>query len=148
MPFRNVGTDSRKLLDLQRRTGEPSPSFCDWKYPEGHGKAHGSFTEKMRLSLWEWMKQKYGSMPHPLTFDYKLSRHKTITVIGIFPRIIHNPSWGKANKGFVLEIRVTSIDGVPVKMTLGNRTRLSWNRIVGRDRFLALPQPVRNGEPM
>ena len=42
MPFRSSTRKlSRNRLELERRTGEPSPSF----YPPGYGKARGSKTE-------------------------------------------------------------------------------------------------------
>lgn len=140
MPFRTL--HSRKLLTTQRRTGEPSPAIYqyDW-YPDGHGKASGSYTEKMRQSLWAWMEAKYGSAVYPLTFEYKLYRKRTVTVVGTFPTIRHYPYYGKGKKGFILELSVRSIDGIPCRMMLPKRTQFAWDRVVGKDMFLALPAP-------
>ena len=143
MPFRASNRKQRKPLDLERRTGEPSPSTPIWHYPEGYGKANGSYTEKMRLALREWMNYKYGTQLAPLVFEYKLSRHSIITIIGIMPYIKHAPSWGKGKRGLILELYIQSIDGIPTKMLLGNRVTLVWNRIIGKEKLFALPEPKK-----
>ncbi len=142
MPFRQ--SSDRKLLEKQRRTGEPSPAFDDYlvysglgEFSGGYGKAHGSFTEKLRLSLWTWLKENYGSSLHPLTFEYKLYRRKTIHVVGTYPWVKHLPTYGKGKKGFVLDITVESIDGLRYR-GLGKRVYFAWDRIIGKERFLAL----------
>lgn len=138
MPFRRTES-GRNHLDSQRRTGEPSPSI--WHYhPDGYWKTHGPHTEKLRLALWEWMKEKLGSIFVPLTFEYRLSRHQTVTLTGRGPYIKHLPSWGKGLRGLVLELNILSIDGIPFK-GYGKRSHLAWNRILGRDKLLLLPEP-------
>jgi len=59
MPFRS-DTSRRKPLTHQRRTGEPSLAKIDYEslFPEGYGKAHGSYTEKVRNLLLKWVKNK------------------------------------------------------------------------------------------
>jgi hypothetical protein len=130
------------LLDLQRRTGEPSPSESIWQYPEGYGKASGSYTEKMRLSLWDWIQDKYGTnwISATLTFDYKLYRHKIVTVVIRSPKIEHKPSYGNGKRGFILIGHVLSIDGVQLRTFPSKEITFAWNRIIGRNNFLALPE--------
>jgi len=137
MPFRK----NANLLTLQRRTGEPSPATIihgyEGSYPPGWGMAEGSYTEKMRQVLWSWMEAKYGSYLCPLSFDYKLHRKQTITVTGEYPNIKHLPEYGNGKRGFVLEIRIISINGLA--FTGLRRQHFAWNRIIGKERFLALP---------
>ena len=145
MPFRQ--SPDRKLLDLQRRTGEPSPAIRReeiWNYPEDYGKASGSFTQSMRMSLWEWMKEKYGSRLHPLTFEYRLHRKKVITVVGKLPYIKHIPDYGHGKKGFVLAINIMSIDGILYRGP--GMQHFAWDRIIGKESFLALPSPIKQVE--
>ena len=145
MPFRTCkGEDSTpkgnvKLLDPKRRTGEPSPSSYGWLYPEGYGKARGSYTEAMRQALWSWMEAHGYVALQPLTFDYKLYRHKTVTVVAGTPYIKHEPGCGRGKKGFVLIAMPLSIDGVRCR-TFPQRMCFAWDRIVGRERFLGLPE--------
>ncbi|KKM96760.1 hypothetical protein LCGC14_1174970 [marine sediment metagenome] len=151
MPFRRSQT-YKECLDHQRRTGEPSPApahIQDWHAQliihqewdkRGHGKARGSFTEALRLALRDWVKEKYGSIWNPITFQYKLSRKRIITVRGTAPWIRHNPIWGKGKKGFTLGLTVDSIDGLPYS-GFGKYVDFAWDRIIGtmRDEMLALP---------
>jgi len=138
MPFRQAKPD-RKHLDLERRTGEPSLSSV-WEYPEGYGKAKDSYTQAMRIALQRWMKAKLGSSSMPLTFEYKLYRKRNILVTGIFPFIKHIPSYGSGKKGFILQMTVQSIDGIPYK-GFGSRVWFAWDRIIGKEKMLALPSP-------
>jgi len=136
MPFRRSNH-----LNSQRRTGEPSPASIilgyEGFYPPGYGKAEGSYTQQLRLALWKWMDATYGSRLPPLTFDYKLHRKQTITVTGEYPYIKHLPEYGNGKRGFVLEIRIISINGLA--FTGLRRQHFAWNRIIGKERFLALP---------
>lgn len=144
MPFRQ--NRDRKLLKKKRRTGEPSPAFDDLlvysglgEFGGGYGKARGSYTEKLRRSLWSWMEETYGNPMHPLTFEYRLYRRKRINVVGTYPFIKHEPAYGNGKKGFVLILTVESIDGIPYR-GLGRRAYFAWDRIIGKEMFLALPE--------
>ena len=77
----------------------------------------------------------------PITFEYKLYRHKKILVVGQRPIIRHNPSYGRGRKGFVLELSVASIDGVPVRAFVGNPIKFAWDRIIAKENLPALPMP-------
>jgi len=143
MPFRQAKA-VRKLLENHRRTGEPSPVIFSKVWLElnnlsnqGHGKAKGSFTEKLRKSLRDWQQQKGGTWASQLTFDYKLHRHKIIKVTGYYPYIAHLPAYGKGMKGFVLRLSNISIDGIMYKGA--GAVYFAWNRIIGREKLLALP---------
>ncbi len=138
MPFRQAKLD-RKHLDSERRTGEPSLSSV-WEYPEGYGKAKGSYKQAMRMALQEWMKAKFGSYSMPLTFEYKLYRKRNIVVTGTFPYIKHIPSYGRGKKGFILQMTVQFIDGIPYK-GFGSRVWFAWDRIIGREKLLTLSSP-------
>lgn len=129
MPFRH-----EEPFNSERRTGEPSPA--PW-YPPGYGKSEGSFTRQLQGALIAWMKTNYGTAYHSLTFEYRLYRHRIVAVVGYHPAILHLPSWGNGVRGFVLEVNVSGIDGVQWH-GLGRRQRFAWNRIVGKDRILAL----------
>ncbi len=142
MPFRN-----RNLLNYKKRTSEPFPAKIlrldkgppKWTYPDGYGKASGSYTEKMRLAFQEWMEKAHGSAFSPLIFQYKLSRHRTVTIVGSYPYIKHLPYYGNGKRGFVLSLRISSIDGSPFK-GFGKRQQLAWNRIIGREKMLYLEE--------
>lgn len=129
-------------LDQRRRGSEPSPAIIIHGYEgfhePGYGMAEGSYTESMRKALWAWMEVKYGTMFHPLTFDYKLHRRQIISVIGSYPYIKHLPDFGRGKRGFLLELTIDSVNGVAFGGPF-RRQYFAWNRIVGRDRFLALP---------
>lgn len=134
MPFRRFHDTGLKHLISKRRTGEPSPVIFGFECNDGYGKSRGSYTEKMRKTLYAWMQQKgYAT----LTFDYRLHRHKTITVVVQFPYIKHLPSYGRGKKGFVLQATVLSIDGVPYRY-FTHRVLFAWDRIIAREQFLAL----------
>lgn len=142
MPFR-----MRKPLESERRTGEPSPTLTSW-YPEGYGKARGSFTKKMRDALYAWMEANgFSYYSEPLTFEYRLYRHRNVTVTGLYPYIKHSPSYGRGKKGFILQLSVLSIDGVPCRFLFGRRAHFAWDRIIGRDKLLALTEAVKGGKP-
>ncbi len=113
MPFRHWD-----LCNLQRRTGEPSPATPLERYQGyfkdvGWGKAKGSYTEAMRKAFDKWRDENLGSPYSPITFQYRLSRKKIITVNAQGIYIKHYPGYGK--RGFVLVVTsVLSIDGVPL----------------------------------
>ena len=138
MPFRSKKNNAlTKSLHSQQRTGEPFPSvFNSWDFPkpDGYGKAAGSYTYEMRKQLASWMEKNLGSWTSPLTFEYKLSRHKIVTITGSHPYIKHTPGIG-----FSLLLSSVSIDGTPTKFWPGRLVYFSWNRIQKRDQFLALP---------
>ena len=147
MPFR-LSKEYRNLLDQHKRTGEPFPAF----YAVGeirdkaHGKADGSFTKSMRSALEEWIKAQTGLPQGQIQFDYKLYRHKIVHVAGYNAYLRHDHLRGIGLKGFVLELTVLSIDGIPY-MGLDRRgAGFAWNRIIGRDKILMLPA-VTEREP-
>ncbi len=144
MPFRQ----SRKLwtepLKKQGRTGEPSLAtmrnllqLANKFHEEGRGKAEGSFTEQLRLQFRDWLKAKSLKWPFTITFEYRLYRHRIITVVMQGPSFFHNRLMGDGSKGFMLEGRVLSIDGVRPIPCSG---MFAMTRIVGRfkQEFLAL----------
>jgi hypothetical protein len=133
MPFRRDKAVV-KLYEQQRRAGEPSP-FTD----SASGMAEGSYTEKMRKALIEWSDANLvgGWIGGDLTFEYKLYRHKIVTVIATLPVIRHHPFYGHGKRGFILMCHVKSIDGLPVKSPWKNV--FVWDRIVAKERFLSLP---------
>jgi len=137
MPFRV----HREPISSQGRTGEPSPAtayreYLDYYEREGNDKAEGSYTEKLREALREWMKVNLGSTLSPLTFEYRLSRHRIVLVTGNGPYISHDPRIGSGGRGFTLHLaKVLSMDGVPMdKETrfFAQITGFALNRIVGR----------------
>lgn len=145
MPFRRSRSE-RKLLHQDRRTGEPSPalpiipiSHDEWfeKRDSGYGKASGSYTEKLRIALSDWMKKEYGTEFHDLTFTYKLYRHKIVMITGSHPYIRHDPNWGKGLRGFQLVIHIKSIDGVQYR-GFQRPAVLAFDRIVARQKIFLL----------
>ena len=147
MPFQQA-EPVRKLYEQQRRTGEPSPvsflhaiEILDAMRAKGRGKAEGSFTEKIRGAFHEWQKKNGVGYGQPLTFQYKLYRHRIVTITVVGATIFHHPTHGKGVKGFELVCgRILSIDGIPYK---GINNNLAWGRIIGREKLLALPTPVK-----
>jgi hypothetical protein len=138
MPFR-LCKEVRELLREKRRTGEPSPAnnrlelyqFM-MKLREGsHQKAEGTYTEKLRQGLWEWC-SRFGGI---ITFEYRLSRHRIITVSGRGPIVYHDWVRGRGSKGMMMDLGVISIDGLRPVIRVQT---FAWNRIIGRERFLAL----------
>lgn len=125
MPFHNWN-----LYESKRRTSEPSPASSF--YPDGWGKSAGSYTQAMREALYKWMNENLGSgYGVPLTFDYRLSRKRTVTVVAERPFIKHHPGYGR--RGFVIIFqKVLSIDGVKLSRTcqIFNREFL-MSRVVG-----------------
>jgi hypothetical protein len=127
MPFRT----GRKPLSLQRRTGEPSPSFYLTK-------SAGSYTQKMRESFFEWCREHNVGYANPLNFEYRLSRHKIVRVTGIPTYLKHDRDSGGGSKGFILYMRVIAIDGVRPDRTaqyIMQLTGFAWNRIVASESF-------------
>jgi hypothetical protein len=134
----------RELLEQYRRTGEPSLALqylrLGWgENDTGWGKAKGSYTELLRSSFFEWLEEKNGGWAAPLTFEYRLSRKKYITVVGVYPYILHDPNYGSGKKGFVLRLQVISMDGLPYR-GIGRFVWFAWDRIVGKEKMLALPE--------
>jgi len=144
MPFR-LSDEYRKLLEQQKRTGEPFPTYTvsTTIREASHGKSYRSFTENMRNSLYSWMEKNTGSIHGEIQFDYKLSRHKVIHVIGERPYLKHDKLHGRGYRGFILELVVRSIDGIPCKTLVGRRTWFSWDRIRGREKLLLLPEGAK-----
>jgi len=134
MPFRMDHNSRPETYEQQGRTGEPSPAsrrrrnFNPAFHPAGYGRAEGSFTERMRDALDEWMKANYGNTMGPITFQYRLSRKKVITVTGMYPVIQHWKEMGRGSKGFRLRLYTTSIDGV---VPGSPRNVFALNKIVG-----------------
>jgi len=146
MPSRCLRAD-RELLEQYRRTGEPSLAAsildsAETRRRGGVGKAMNSFTEGMREALWYWMKEKYGSILTPIIFEYKLSRHRIITVIGSHPYLRHEPYYGRGKKGFILQLCINSIDGILCQGPI--RIWFAWDRIIGKEKMLYLPEGIRN----
>ena len=139
MPFRQPKA-VKEALELRRRTGEPSPALTidltGYFQSDGYNKRSGSFTEKMHFALRHWIDKNYGSWLSPINFEYKLSRKKTVTVTGAILGLLHHPHRGAGQRGFVMNVAVDSIDGLPVQSP---RMRVfSWNRIIGREKILQL----------
>ncbi|MFH1485551.1 MAG: hypothetical protein ABIH46_05725 [Chloroflexota bacterium] len=60
---------------------------------------------------WQW--------PESVAFQYKLSRHKTVRIVGRYPKVQHWPYRGAGSKGFVLRLlTVKSINGERPQKTL------------------------------
>ena len=147
MPFRQSKA-VRELLTQYRRGGEPSPalydrialydSICSLR-DGGQGKSQGSFTRRLNEALQSWLKER-GSVREPISFSYRLSRHRRVTITGTQPHISHNPLNSSGRKGFILNITIGSIDGIAHKGM--RRVQLAWDRIEGRERLLGLPAPV------
>ena len=145
MPFQ-WSLPIRKLLKQQRRTGEPSPAyhFMFTERDKGRGKAHGSYTETMREALFQWRKDRGDVFGASITFQYRLSRKRIVTITGRYPYLYHDPLIGTGKQGFVLRLRIMSIDGLAYKPFV--RLPLSWNRIVGHIKMLALPEKASKEE--
>ena len=149
MPFRQDHNTQSETLQRQGRGGEPSPVSANQKFgpfgeilPEGYGRAKGSFTEKLRRALFEWMKDMYGNTYGPVTFQYRLYRKKTIMVTDTFPCIFHYKNLGRGSKGFFLKVNILSIDGAPPG-GIAKYYIFALNKIVGQHpiRILALTTP-------
>jgi hypothetical protein len=146
MPFR-LSDEYRNLLKQHKRTGEPFPVYqaVGEIRDQAHGKAHRSFTEKMRNALYDWVEANTGFRHGQISFDYRLYRHKIIHVIGDWPLLRHDPLHGKGYAGFILEVRVGSIDGLPYKGLDRRSVSFAWNRIIGREKLLLLPEGDSHG---
>lgn len=139
MPSRQSQT-VRDLIEQQERTGEPFLAFIraySTLADQGRGKAHGSFTERVRDAFYEW-KQAHGGWLVPISFRYKLSRKRTVEVVGCGAYIRHNPLAGSGSKGFMLILSdVHSIDGV-APSRINRRCVFAWNRIIGQHEWLPM----------
>lgn len=94
MPYRC--TRSRKPFDIkQGRTGEPSPASTPRKLNPS----------QMTYLLRQWMV--WGK---PLEFRYRLSRKKTVTVVGTNPAIYR----ARDGRPSLFLRRVQTIDGIPL----------------------------------
>ena len=147
MPFRL----SRKLragpLEQQGRGGEPSLAneFTWWldlyqdNMKSGHGRGAGSFTEGIRTTMRDWLKARGLSWYSQITFEYRLSRHKKITVTMNRARIYHRPIRGAGSKGFMLDGVILSINGLPPsrRNQLGE---FAMNKIIGHDSLRMLTE--------
>lgn len=120
-------------LEKQGRGGEPSLASLLWLsdklHEEGRGRAAGSFTEEVRNELRDWLKAKGLVWPFTITFEYRLYRHRIITVMMQYPAIFHYRLMGDGSKGFMLVGKVLSIDGARPR---GCRDAFAMTRIVGR----------------
>lgn len=137
MPFRQ----NRKLLwpepiDHRGRTGEPSLAnfinildFANEIRRQGHSKSEGSFTEHVRQELHDWLAKNGLNWHSQISFRYRLYRRKVVVVTITYPRIYHRKLRGNGSKGFTLEGRILSIDGMPP--AYGKVGEFALNRIVG-----------------
>jgi len=144
MPFRQIKS-VRELLDQYRRGGESSFSALYYGLhslrEQGHSRADGSFTERLRNALFDWLDHNYGTRFATVIFDYRLSRKRTVTVTARGLYLRHDPLCGKGSRGFVLDAEILSIDGTPYK---GPRGMFSWNRIIGREKLLLITEGGRD----
>ena len=149
MPFRSNHRLLTETLEEQGRTGEPSLitslNVHDRWFENARGRSKGSFTEHVRRELHDWLNGK-GIPLGPITFEYKLFRHRIITVIMDMPRIYHHRTIGDGSKGFVLEGSVRSIDGAR-PYGFARHYPFALNRIVGhfKNDFLRLTAPKSEG---
>lgn len=145
MPFRQNRRNEywSEPLEQQGRTGEPSLAqrFAAaiaraGRYAEaGQGKAHGSFTAEARRALRTWQRDQGIGPYDPVTFTYRLYRHRTVQVTLTGARICHWPAWGAGSKGFVLVGNVLAIDGLQARP---NHV-FALTRIVGHERLVPVP---------
>jgi hypothetical protein len=142
MPFRLIKELRPEPLEQQGRGREPSPALTmqnRWAYVleywkrqndfdvTGHGCSAGSYAVAMRQAFADWRKDKGIRYDDPITFEYRLSRRKIVTIAMINPRIMHKRKRGNGRKGFVLEGQILSIDGV---RPTGRWQELALNRVV------------------
>ena len=137
----------------QGRTGEPSPTSHlqeyeeKWKsYQEWSKKLSktglkdilagrsrpDTYTQKMRAALIKWQELR-GGILQPVSFRYRMYRHKVVTIIGNNLSIWHSPSLGAGSKGFTLQLSIISIDGLKPnhfdRMMTGSQG-LAFNKII------------------
>ncbi len=142
MPFR-LSREVQEILMQQGSTGETSPANAKDAHFEkilaiytaigkikesARGKAQGSFTQTMREEMYSRLKSSvYPNSTSPVVeFMYKISRHKVIHVRGRNPLLHHHGAKGRGSKGFVLYLRVVSING---RTPIAKQMSFSWNRI-------------------
>jgi hypothetical protein len=151
MPFRQNRRLWPEPLEQQGRGGESSLAhfrrtldFLREYTTSSQGKGPGSFTEGIREALKDWLKARGMDWYSQISFEYRLSRHKRITVNMTHPRIYHRPQRGDGSKGFVLDGIVLSIDGLlpPHRTYYGE---FALNRIVGHHpvRLLTMGEMIR-----
>lgn len=150
MPLRIVHKKTMtETINQQGRTGESSLALSRseqiranyyktrarhdlFTYP-GYGMAEGSYTEKIRESLYAWMKNREPDKTwgfNPVTFKYRLYRHKIITVNFKIGTIIHDPNFGHGKKGFYMTGIVLSIDGIAPDKYIYGQSIFFLNRII------------------
>lgn len=152
MPFRlNRRILRTEPLEQQGRGGEPSLAhFCRQMdrvnrfHEQGRGKAEGSFTERIRQEFRAWQKRNGLDWHSPLSFDYRLYRHRTVRITLTSPHIFHRRLCGNGSKGFVLTGEVLSINGLrPGGMN--KRGEFALNRIVGHHPVRLLAETATAG---
>ena len=126
-----------ETINSKGRGGEPSPAYNqdhfmaylshDSLLPDGWGKHEGSFTQKLNEEFRKWLDEnhstgvinyKYGTGSYhthsPIVFQYRLSRHKRVTVTMEAASFRHDPARGSSKRGFILDGRILAIDGLPI----------------------------------
>lgn len=102
-------------------------------------KGAGSFTEGIREALMAWLKAQGMDWYSQISFEYRLSRHKRITVSLTHPRIYHRPMRGAGSKGFMLDGLILSIDGLPPAHR-NYHGEFAVNRIIGQNSLRMLTE--------
>jgi hypothetical protein len=103
--------------------------------------AAGSFTERVRQELMAWLKEKGLGWHSPINFEYRLHRHKRVAVTLTNPRIYHRRLRGDGSKGFVLEGKILSIDGLR-PAGIAKHGEFALTRIVGHHPVRLLAESV------
>ncbi len=146
MPFRMSRRLRAEPLEQQGRGGEPSLAHFRWwmdvlraNDKAGRGKGADSFTEGIREAMKEWLASQGMNYYSQISFEYKLSRHRRITVTMTHPRIYHRPIRGAGAKGFILDGEILSIDGL--RPDAGNRRgEFALSRIIGQNSLRMLTE--------
>lgn len=158
MPFRRNARLWTEPLKQQGRGGESSLAdtrpwaaevlhwmrWMDGIRAKGHGKSYGSFTEHVRQEFRAWQERNgLDAWSDPITFEYRLHRRQRVVVSIVHPAIFHRKIRGDGSKGFVLEGRILSIDGLPPARRY-QTGEFALTRIIGRHpiRLLAEGQKV------
>ena len=146
MPFRCNRRLWTEPLAQQGRTGEPSLAtileLANRFHEAGRGKSKGSFTEYLRHEFDSWRKDNGLTWDSPLTFEYRMYRHRTVMVVMRYHNIFHHRLTGDGSRGFVLTGEVLSIDGAIPDRWCRRSGAFCLTRIVGqmRKQFLAITE--------
>lgn len=134
------GRLDHNYMTNKRRTGEPSPAIFTgelgelllvyWGFSNVLEDGGTKWADDICAGYINRIISICGLKQGVITFQYRMSRHKIVTVVGHYSRMIHNKFSGFRGKKFIVVIRTISVDGLRMGRGVPRIDSFALNRII------------------